>query len=199
MATRSTRTLFASLAAAVTIAIVMVACRDNTAIPRPSAYPRLTLYDTTYVDAAVAPPHFEVNASAIAKKITSTTSDNNNNVWLDVIYPAYKATLHCTFTPVDSISRIRVTDNRAERMALNIGDNEAEQTEITNPNGYVSIVLTASGPTLTPVQFLSAGSDWVISGALELNDVPSAAALDSIRPMIDAVKTDVIHTMRNLK
>lgn len=107
--------------------------------------------------------------------------------------------MHCTFTPVDQKSRVTVRDNRTERMALNLGDNRAERTDLTSANGqYRTTILSTVSHTLTPVQFLSEGPDWIISGALSM-DHATQSDPDSIRPIIHAVTADIIHAARHLK
>jgi len=169
------------------------------ATPRQKAYPRPQLYDTIYTEAEGVPCNFTVNAMTVTTNKTANTAIKGNRaIWLDVEYPAYNAILRCTFTPAnDEKTRNETVENRTERMALNLGDNAAEQTDVSSPYGFSAIVLTATGATITPVQFIAAGNRWVISGALEM---PSAAiSTDSVRPMIKAVEKDVIHALRHLK
>ena len=169
----------------------------DTGIPRPVAYPRPVIYDPLYTSAGL-PADFEVNASATVTDAGKSATSENQPVWVDITYPAYGATLHCTFTPVDDeASREKAMDNRLERMALNVGDNMAEQTELTSPGGFTTIILSTMGRTLTPLQFLSVGDCWVISGAMRFH--AEAVETDSVRPLIDAVKTDIIHAAENIR
>lgn len=180
-----------------------IACtpkRHDAPVPRPTAYPRIQLYDTTYITPGNIPVSFQVNAQAIPELQSAHDSTRHHTaVWLDIIYPAYKATMHCTFTPVDEKSRAAVRDNRAERMALNLGDNRTERTDLTSVHGtYRTTILSTASHTLTPVQFLSEGPDWIISGALRM-DHADRSDPDSIRPIIHAVTADIIHAARHLK
>lgn len=184
-----------------TLTALTCACarqQSDNAIPRPTAYPRVRLYDTVYVAPPDLPAGFQVNAAAV----TSTPSDHpaadRSPIWLDITYPAYKATLHCTFTPVDAASHADVIANRTQRMSLNLGDNRAEQTDLISASGaYRTSILTTAGRTLTPVQFLSEGQEWIISGALQMH-IPNATP-DSILPIVRAVTADIIHSAHHLK
>lgn len=171
--------------------------RQSAAIPRPTAFPRLTIYDTVFVDSGL-PAGFLINASAEAKDVTpsdrATTADSR---WIDIRYPAYGATLHCTFMPVDAQTRDEAVANRTERISLNLGDNIAEQTELRSPEGVESIILVTKGASLTPVQFLSEGANWVINAALQFDN--GHVDTDSVLPIIEAVRNDLIHAAGNLK
>ncbi len=171
---------------------------DSVAVPRPVAYPRPVLYDAVYRSSSGLPCGFEVNASAeVCDDVANVSRPGADAVWADIGYPAYGAVLRCTFTPVDDAGRRVVADNRVERMAMNLGDNAAAQTDVSSPAGYTGIILTSLGATITPLQFLSVGDRWVVSGALEM---PAAVtSIDSVRPMIEAVKADMIHALANLE
>lgn len=163
------------------------------------AYPRPVIYDTVYNADHGLPASFAVNAAAtVLEKESETQAGESGARWIDIVYPAYGATVYCTFTPVaDSGERTSAVENRMERMSLNLGDNIGERTEIQSIGGYQTILLTTLGRTLTPVQFLSTGEKWVISGAMQFAD-PNVRA-DSVMPMIEAVAADIIHTARILK
>ena len=172
---------------------------DVTEIPRPRAYPRIQLYDTVYTDRHGLEAGFIVNEAAEVnrKMIAGSGQQPHSSGWADVVYPAYSATLHCTFTPVDDSTRSQVVDNRTERMALNIGGNTAEQIGLSTTSGYDAIVLTTVGSAVTPLQFVAAGRKWVVSGALTFE--AESIDADSILPIISAVRTDVIHAIKHLE
>lgn len=165
------------------------------------AYPRPVIYDTVYAAAPDMPVKFEVNARASLESPSVSGTAPAGTHWLNIGYPDYGATLFCTFTPVSSdADRSKVVGNRMERMMMNLGDNYATQTEVASPDGYSSVIISSLGQTLTPVQFVSQGRRWVISGALQFN-TPADAPIrpDSVKPYIDAVTADLIHAARILK
>lgn len=199
------------------LALILSACSGNApspsasdsaeiasraACPRPMAYPRPVIYDTVYAAAPDMPVRFEVNVQATLLAPAVSGSAPAGTRWLNVGYPDYGATLFCTFTPVSSdADRSKVVGNRMERMMMNLGDNYATQTEVASPDGgYSSVIISSLGQTLTPVQFVSQGRQWVISGALQFN-TPADAPIrpDSVKPYIDAVTADLIHAARILK
>lgn len=181
---------------------LLAGCADGSGqrdiVARPKAYPRPTLYDTIYCDRGL-PAGFAVNSSAEALDITPADRQSDSDPrWFDISYPAYGATLHCTFIPADSTPRRdQLLANRQERMLLNLGDNFAEQTELTSTFGGKTLILTTAGTTLTPLQFLSESQNWIISGGLQFH--ADSIDADSVMPMIEAVRTDIIHAARQLK
>ena len=169
---------------------------DRGFIARPRAYPRTILYDTAYVDADL-PADFRINAGANVVDVTPQGDNVSTPArWIDIRYPAYGATIHCTFMPVTDVSRGEVTANRMERMMLNIGDRFADQTELDSKGGYHSTILMTGAETPTPVQFLSVGDRWVINGALRFK--AETVATDSVMPILEAVRGDLIHAAKNL-
>ncbi len=165
-------------------------------IARPRAYPRAQLYDTVYTDSGL-PSGFLINVGAKAIDVTPPeNTQRSTGQWIDIRYPAYGATLHCTFTPVTDTNRNDVASNRMERMMLNIGDNFADQTELSSAGGFHSTILMTGAETPTPVQFLSIGRDWVVSGALRFS--AERVATDSVMPILEAVRADLIHAAKNL-
>lgn len=160
--------------------------------PRRIAYPRIDTYDTVYTAIGDLPVNMEVNAGAV---VSIPRTENEDVIWIDVDYPRYKATLHCTVMATDPQKTPMIVDNRTQRMSLNLGENAATQLTVRSRSGvYDSVVLTTTGQTLTPVQFLSVGQRWIVSGALQWHDTMLSSA-DSISPIVDAVTRDVTHTV----
>lgn len=174
-----------------------ISCRENSSnngmTPLPRAYARVSVYDSAYRRVPDAPICFEANSSASAIY-------NSVKGWLNVSYPAYGGTLYITVSPAspDTDRLSAALADRYERMMLNLGDNEAEQIEVTSPQlGAVTTILTSGGAVLTPVQFVSACGDRVVSGAFSFSRLPSSA--DSVAPLVSAVRRDVLHAAKNLK
>ena len=181
----------------IAILVTMMLCEcsnENINKPRRKAYPRINIHDSTYTKIPNSPIHFEMNNVA---KIT-LDSINNNSHWINIFYKPYNATIYCTFTPIDKSTLENIIENRTERMALNSGANSSELIELTNANGFKSKILITEQSKVTPVQFLSTNNlNWVISGAIYF-DKNSSSNPDSIRPIINALKRDVIHAMKTI-
>lgn len=164
---------------------------DDTAIPRRTAYPRPATMDTVMTVPDSLPVSFAVNASA--------TVSRPRLGWLDVAYPAYGATMHVTFTPVDTSDIDEVRANRVERLTLNSGGRPSVTREAINAAGFDYLTVRTDGAA-TPLQFLATdGRSIVVSGAVYMFDPAAASAVDSIQPIVDAIEADINRSMIQLK
>lgn len=170
---------------------------DRVAVPRPAAYPRISLYDTLHCAVPEASPLlFYVNAEVTVSRPQDGDGDSR---WLNIAYPRYNAVIYCTFTSVTGANRAKVLDNRLERMKLNAGGLPSEVLTLDSPGGFHSQLLVTPAESLTPLQFLSTdGKGWVVSGAAYLDYAPRAVAADSIAPVIDALKADLLYALERL-
>lgn len=158
--------------------------------PMPVAYARPNLPDTLLAAPDFAPLSFPVNASA--------TLSSEHRGWLNVAYPTLGATVHITFTPTNADSISSVQENRMERLLLNAGDNYTDFSEFTNPAGFDIIVATSEGG-LTPLQFLATDHDkWVVSGAVYFSNPEASTAIDSIKPIVGAIRNDIVRGLTSL-
>lgn len=176
---------------------VMAGCGGNSdravSVPRPVAYHRIVLYDSVYRAVDRVPVRFEVNSSAIDSIVQSKSGATS----LDILYPAYKAVVYCTFSPVDESNRDAVIENRRERLSMNTGGFPTEITRIDSGDGFQSELLFTPAGTYTPVQFISVGSNWVISGSCAVEDATTRS--DSLRPVLEAIHADMFHTLQSLR
>lgn len=174
---------------------------NNVNMPRQKAFPRIVTHDSTFTALASTPLHFEISSAARISldSINSGKATGENGRWLNISYDDYNAVIYCTFTPVDTSTINDIIANRIERMALNVGGNTSELTELTNANGFSSRILSSLESSVTPVQFLSTdGNDWVVTGALHFSSM-TTANIDSLKPIIDVVKRDIIHSLKTIK
>lgn len=185
--------------AAIGFSFALTECDGNprdVAVPRPTAYPRVLPYDTLYTPIDRLPVVMEVNSYA-----TVTRGDDRDSTATDKInisYPRYGATLYCTYTPVTAATATAVIDNRVERMSLNAGSLSTEISRLTTPAGVDATILVTPEARVTPVQFLATDSaTFVLTGALYFAN--SASSSDSIRPVLDAVSRDIVHTVTHLR
>lgn len=165
-------------------------------VPRPQAYPRVEVYSDGYVAADSLPAGFEMARGTVVADVKP--SADGRSLWANINYPLYDATLHLTFTRVDGDDdMMEVTDNRLQRMAMNLGDNSAEEITLTNDAGYNAVVLKSHGRVPTPVQFVSASPSMVVSGAVRFSR--ENLNPDSLAPVVDALTADVVHAIKHMR
>lgn len=163
------------------------------AVPLPRAWPRTPVYPADY--APVAPGS---DIEAIAGLPVSIRPSGHHDSWIDISYPAYRATLYLSDTRTASDeATAEAVANRLERMALNAGLQNSEKTEFVTPEGYQATILSTPSGTLTPLQFIAAGRYRVVSGALTIDRLPSSA--DSLAPTLRAATRDIVHLINRLK
>jgi hypothetical protein len=176
----------------ITLLILLSACsgsEKSAPVPRQQAYPRQALYDTLYSDLAGAPVRFQVNSACSV----ATTRPG----WYNISYPAYGGVIYLTFTAAAGELKT-VYDNRVERIDLNLGGNKAERLTLTNDE-YDAMLITSVETRQMPLQFLATdNSRYVISGAFFMPNVTANAPIDSLQPIVEAVKRDLIHSLKLL-
>ncbi len=172
------------------VSVIFCGCSNRKPVPRREAYPRVQLLDTVMV-AAEAPAYFLVNSQA---RVEQSRED-----WLTVAYDTYGATMYVTFTETLPSSVDEVKRNRMERLLLNSGEQLSHHSEFTTSYGY-DVVLSYSEGTATPLQFIATdNSSMVVSGAVYFANPKAPEAVDSITPVIDALRGDIMRAMINLK
>ena len=176
--------------AIIVLATIVFSCSQRQPVPRRDAYPRMQLLDTAMV-AADAPVYFLVNSQA---RIEQGRED-----WLNVAYDLYGATMYVTFTETTPENVETVKENRMERLLLNSGEQMSQHSEFVNRAGY-SVVLSYSEGVATPLQFIATDdSSMVVSGAVYFSNPKASASVDSIAPIIEALRDDIMRSMINLK
>ena len=175
------------------VALAAAACTKQPAveIPLPHAYPRPALPDTAMVAAPDAPLHFLVNSQAVVS--------SPRPGWLDVAYPQLGATVHITFSRTDASEIETVKENRMERLILNAGERPTDFAEFTNNAGFNVLLAQTDGAT-TPIQFLATDNTaWVASGAVYFASPDATTAVDSLRPMLTAIRRDLARALQALQ
>lgn len=180
------------------IAAALVSCSgadSYTPVPKPRSFPRIVLYPDSFVAIDHLPINIEVNAAAI---VTDSIRPDASR-WITAIYPSYQATLFITVSPIDRTSRDAVIANRLHRIDLNnVGAKPRRLAIEATASHIVSEIFIASQGSPTPLQFIAEAPDYVVSGAVLLEDAAKAPS-DSIRPIIKALETDIIHLASALR
>lgn len=180
----------------VTLAALLSGCgkKNDTIVPRRTAYPRIQLYDTIYKDLPTKPVTIMVNASTEPE--LSHRSDTDT--WINVRYPRYQSTLSLTLLEISGEPLLDAIDNRSERMALNL--NGVKYQPFRTSDSHISAIMpVAESPCVTPVQILATDySSFLLTGALTF-DGDTVRDIEEIAPVVSAVKDDIIYMINHLK
>lgn len=177
--------------AAALLAVVASACGggEENSVPRRRAYARVDTYPAEYRAVEVGGIPLEINTSAAAA--------SPREGWLDVRYTRYGATLHLAVARPDAAARDQAVANRRQRMSLNLGGATAEQTTLAGDT-YMCELLVSRDAVATPVQLLAVGADGtLVSGAAVI--AGRTEPVDSLRPVVDALRADALHLLMHLK
>ena len=173
----------------VTSLTLAAACgrRAEVGLPLPNAYPRPNLPDTVLTAVNGIPFHFLANEDA--------ETEFPRKDWLDIKYPTLGATVHVTFSETTPDEITDVKENRMQRLMLNAGERQIDFAEFTNKAGFSILTASAEGAA-TPFQFLATDdSACVVSGAVYFSSPDAPGAVDSIRPMVKAIRHDLLRAL----
>jgi len=158
-------------------------------VPRPKAYPRAAVHAAAYGAVAVA------GMDSLWVNVSARVSEPRPG-WVDIDYPGYGMAVNCTMTRGGDIGQALA--NRAERMALNVGDAAGNVAQFRSRSGLHVTMLTAPEAMRTPLQFLATDSATMIFSGVAVGNFAAGTDPDSVAPLVEAVGADLIHMLRNL-
>ena len=118
------------------------------------------------------------------------------NLWIDVEYPRYRATLHLTLVECGKEEMAVMLERRLERVETNTGGFESEITELVSPGGFSSTIIMTPEATVTPVQYVASCGDRLVTATLEMKMPVTDPA--QISPVVSAVYRDLIRCAANI-
>ena len=175
--------------------VLLCSC-GRSEIPRPYGYFRVDLPKHEYrlMDTLGLPYKFDLPLNT--KLISKNTQDNK--FWIDIFYPKLNATIYCSYKPVsgnliDLLEDTRKIVYKHSIRADGIGEKVYDHSE-KNVHG---ILYDLKGNTASSIQFVLTDSlRHFFRGALYFNNVPNK---DSIAPMSDYIREDVIRIMESFE
>ena len=176
--------------------IVLSSCQQSS-IPKPYGYIRLTMPDTCYADAVPAgyPYRFDVSCNA---EVGSVLNDQGGQYWIDLHYPALNATVHCSYQPVRGNLR-ELTDD-----AIRFVYRHSSHASSIPEQGFVhaearvyGVLFDLEGNTASSMQFFVTDSvRHFFRAAAYCDCVPNA---DSLAPVYDYLHKDVVRMVESFE
>lgn len=152
---------------------------------------RYKLLDPNY------PYQFEYNSVARILPDTFARSEPN---WIFIDYPAFHASVQLTYKPVQhDVNRLRAMLEDSYKLAARhkIKASAMEQRVMKLPSGLEASVIDLVGEVPSQVQFVTTDSTThFLRGALYFN---TATENDSLQPVIQYIRKDIIHLLNTLK
>lgn len=169
---------------------------SEASIPRPYGYFRVDLPEHAYrsIDTLNLPYRFDLPKNV---QLIAHTAEREK-YWIDLYYPELNASIYCSYKPVNGNLFNLLEDSRKivykhSVRADGIGEKVFDQPE-KNVHG---ILYDLKGNTASSVQFILTDSiHHFFRGALYFNNVPNK---DSIAPMSDYIREDVIRIMESFE
>ena len=182
----------------VAIAVLFLVACGQDYLPKPKGFNRIELPEFSYQPLPDSFPYsFEYSKEARLLRDSSWISER---YWINLHYPKLGATVQITYKPVtDSIIREFLSDSYKLTSQHNIKAYAIEEKIIELPNGLYASFTELEGEVPTQAQFHITdkdSSDHFLRGALYF---PTATKNDSLAPVINYVKQDMIHLITTLR
>lgn len=165
--------------------------------PKPKGYNRLVLPEPSYQSMPDSLPYaFEYSKHARLLKDTSWVREKH---WVEISYPALKATVHITYKQLNNSTELLkeyLNDAYTLTAKHQIKAYAIEESITTTPSGKTAVIAEIDGEVPSQFQFtLTDSSRNFLRGALYFN---TKVQNDSLRPAIDYVKKDVMHLINTV-
>jgi gliding motility-associated lipoprotein GldD len=177
--------------------ILFMACEPDY-YPKPKGFNRIDLPDHEYLALPDSFPFsFEYSAHA---KILPDSSYIRERYWFALFYPEFIAEIHFTYKPIhnnrDSL-RSNIDDAYKLTTKHQIKASSIQETIMITPNGKKVSLAELKGDVPSQFQFYTTDSTThFFRGALYFR---TATENDSLAPVIEYVKKDIIHSLNTLE
>jgi gliding motility-associated lipoprotein GldD len=170
-------------------------CGSNYA-PKPRGYFRITLPEKEYTRIDTTLPYsFE---HPVYSTLKSDKGPNNEPYWTNLVFPGFDAQVHLSYRRIEDNLYQLLEDNRELAYKHTVKADAIQERLFESPNEDIyGILYEIQGNTASQVQFFATDSTrHFLRGSLYFNAVPNK---DSIAPVLEFVKEDIVHMMESLR
>ena len=184
-----------------TAILIFAGCRE-VAVPKPKGYFRIDLPEKEYTVFNDSLRRINVPLSfeyPLYGKISGDQSNKSDPGWFNIEFPAYKARVYLTYREVsgDLAELIEQTYTMNVKNHITKADAINEMLISNSREKVYGILYDLKGNTATAVQFYVTDSTrHYLRGSLYFESEPNA---DSLAPVIDFFRDDVVHLIETLK
>ena len=176
--------------------VLFSAC-DNDYLPKPKGYNRIVLPEHSYYSIPDTFPYvFEISKYSRILKDSSWMAEQ---YWMDIFYPQLMANVQITYKPINQNQQLLeeyVNDAFKLTSKHQIKASAISDNIIRTPNGKTVAIAELTGEVPSQFQFYVTDSvDHFLRGALYFR---TARKNDSLSPVIEYLKEDVIHLLNTL-
>ena len=184
----------------VTMAVLLLisgSCQEAVYVPKPMGYNRIELPDHQYqAIEGTFPYQFEYSKHAVVKPDSSWMAEP---YWIHLVYQDLGADVQLTYKSLEQDQkklRELLQDSYKLTSKHQIKASAIDESVLTTPNGHTAVVAELSGEVPSQFQFYTTDSTThFLRGALYF---PTATKNDSLQPVIDFIKIDIIHLLNTL-
>ncbi len=184
----------------VTMAVLLLisgSCQEAAYVPKPKGYNRIELPDHQYQAIEGSFPYqFEYSKHAVVKPDSSWMAEP---YWIHLVYKDLGADVQLTYKSLEQDQkklRELLQDSYKLTSKHQIKASAIDESVLTTPNGHTAVVAELSGEVPSQFQFYTTDSTThFLRGALYF---PTATKNDSLQPVIDFIKIDIIHLLNTL-
>jgi len=170
------------------VLLAMTACTKGT-VPKPYGYFRISVPDTVYVPFEAQYPRYPYSFALSANAQVQPRADEP--YWINIYYPAFDATIHCSYKPVQRNLRELTNDAlefvyRNASFATSIPERGYEHPEAD----VYGVLFDLEGNTASSCQFFVTDSTrHFFRASVYCNCPPNA---DSLAPVYNYLRTDIV-------
>jgi gliding motility-associated lipoprotein GldD len=183
--------------------LIFASCNEQDYTPKPRAYFRIDLpkkgnYQT--YSPADCPYQFEYPAYAkIERDSTFFDEKTEDPCWLNISFNSLGGMIHVSYKPITKDQTLFKLSEDAHKMSFKhtVRADYIEERVINNRFGAKGILYDIGGNAASNVQFfLTDSTNHYLRGALYFSAAPNA---DSLEPVIDFVRADMVHIIESFK
>ncbi|QCR24343.1 gliding motility lipoprotein GldD [Pontibacter sp. SGAir0037] len=179
------------------LAVALTACSAEYT-PKPKGYNRIDLPEPAYRQLEASHPYtFEYSKYA---KIRPDSSSIAQPHWINILYTSLGANVQLTYKELNNNPKMLndlIEDARKLTGKHQIKAYSIEETEVRTPQGDVASVFELEGEVPSQFQFyVTDSTKHFFRGALYFK---TATQNDSLAPVIEYVKKDIVHLLNTLQ
>lgn len=179
----------------VLVFFVFWSCNNSSHTPKPKGYNRIDVPEYNYRVQQF--PFFAFNISQLAD--ISKVDNQQKGFWFDIVYPAYNATLYCSYMPVAESGLRNLLEDSYKLAYSHVSMADGiEQRLFSYPETQVSgIVYYIGGDVASPIHFFATDSVAnFLRGSLYFTQQIKP---DSVAPVIYFINNDIGELLGSLK
>ena len=185
------------------LVLIQLACQEEkVAKPRPHQYPKIdwpkgdfSMQLMDYCDFTLEIPAY----AEIVRKEKAHDQEPTHPCWFDIRMDHFKATVHCSYYPIDAINTYDKLVQDAYTMVSkhNVRANFRDEVAIQTAQGSNGLIFKIDGPVATPYQFfISDQKEHFLRGSLYFDQKVEIDSMGTIITRIEADLDQVIGSVR---